>query len=324
MKTTMKIYTHVTNKMKKDASTYNSHLNDRLVNFNPNLSDIHTLKENSNIQIETWGYKSMKFSDFETDEKKSDKYIPKIAILDSGISTDHQELKGVIRGEYNAIDPNSSVKDDLGHGTAIAGIIASLDNTEGIVGTSHGMDLYSVKILDSNGEGSVDSLIRGIEWCIDNKIDVINVSFGMSSDNPKLKKAIDKAIKANMIIVAAAGNNTRLMVDYPAKYEGVISINAVNKQYKTEKLYSSRGKIDFCAPGINILTLSNKGNYKEFSGTSFAAAFVSGFVVNLLNAPSKYGIDLNDKYSTIYSYLKEHAVNLGEKDLYGNGFIQYQ
>ncbi|GIP64473.1 hypothetical protein J32TS6_30280 [Virgibacillus pantothenticus] len=97
MKTTMKIYTHVTNKMKKDASTYNSHLNDRLVNFNPNLSDIHTLKENSNIQIETWGYKSMKFSDFETDEKKSDKYIPKIAILDSGISTDHQELKGVIR-----------------------------------------------------------------------------------------------------------------------------------------------------------------------------------------------------------------------------------
>lgn len=70
-KTTMKIYTHVTNKMKKDASTYNSHLNDRLVNFNPNLSDIHTLKENSNIQIETWGYKSMKFSDFETDEKKA-------------------------------------------------------------------------------------------------------------------------------------------------------------------------------------------------------------------------------------------------------------
>jgi subtilisin family serine protease len=263
----------------------------------------------------------MRFSKFEENEK-SENYTPKVAILDSGISTDHPELRNVLKGEYNAINPDSVVEDDLGHGSAVAGIIASLDNSEGIKGTSQNMILYSVKVLDSKGKGSVNSLIQGIEWCIDNKMDVINVSFGMASDNPRLKKAIDKALEKDIVIVAAAGNNSRLMVDYPAKYEGVISINAVNNQYKTEGMYSAKGKIDFSAPGVNILTLNNKNNYDEYSGTSFATAFVTGFVVNLLSNPGKYEVDLQNKNKTIYRYLKDHATDLGDKDLYGNGFIQ--
>ncbi|MFA7746556.1 S8 family serine peptidase, partial [Salinicoccus roseus] len=74
--------------------------------------------------------------------------------------------------------------DDVGHGTAIAGIIAAKDNSFGLVGIAPDTEIYSVKVLNSEAKGSLDTLVKGIEWCIDNNIQVINLSFGLTEDKP--------------------------------------------------------------------------------------------------------------------------------------------
>ncbi|PFA55335.1 S8 family serine peptidase, partial [Bacillus cereus] len=97
------------------------------------------------------------------------------------------DLVGKIKGEYNAINVDEPIVDNLGHGTAIAGIIAAKDNDKGVVGISPESDIFSVKVLSDSGEGDIGSLIRGIEWCINNEMDIFNISFGLGANNLELR-----------------------------------------------------------------------------------------------------------------------------------------
>ncbi|MBP3950317.1 S8 family serine peptidase [Bacillus suaedae] len=205
----------------------------------------------------------------------------KVAILDSGINKMHEDLEGKIVGEYNAIEPNTPIVDEFGHGTAIAGIITANSNDKGIVGVTQNVELYDVKVLDELGKGSVDNFIDGIEWCIENNIEVINVSFGLQSHNMELKKVIDKAISSGIIIIGAAGNNYGLTVDYPARYTDVISINSLNEELKRSST-AARGKIDFISPGVDILSTDKNGDYSLFTGTSFATAYATGVISTII------------------------------------------
>lgn len=153
-----------------------------------------------------------------------DDYKMRIAIVDSGINKDHEDLAGTVVKEFNVINKGEQIRDELGHGTAIAGIIAAQDNNMGIIGIAPSTEIYDVKVLDDEGKGNVDHFIEAIEWCIEEQIDIINISFGFQTDNDELKQTIDKAISKDIIIVASAGNNYGMKTDYPAKYENVISI----------------------------------------------------------------------------------------------------
>ncbi|MFS0883294.1 peptidase S8 [Bacillus sp. 7586-K] len=266
-------------------------------------------------QLITWGVKVV-YPSIETRSDKINKV--KVAIIDSGIFKDHADLKGIVKKQYNATSPNEPVIDEYGHGTAVAGIIAAHHNEFGIVGVTQDIDLYDVKVLDDSGKGEPEHLISAIKWCIEQNVDIINISFGYQYDSPAIKEVVERAISSNIIIVAAAGNTYGLGVDYPAKYDKVISVTAINEHY--QRLSSSaKGKIDLSAPGLNILSTNNKGSYSLFNGTSFASAFVTGTIAEMLgNLEGKYDLE------EIFSLIKKNTNDLGEKGFdtkYGYGLL---
>lgn len=212
----------------------------------------------------------------------------KVAILDSGIS-DHSDLKNNIKGEFNTINPGSPIVDIYGHGTHIAGIIGAQNNDFGVVGIAPKCDVYGVKILDDIGWGYLSDLIEGINWCIENKMQVINISSEVEEDYQELNEVIKKALNSGIIIVAAAGNTYSGNVTYPAGYEGVISVNGIDENDQICD-FSARGKIDFAAPGTNINSTYLDNNYTIWEGTSTAAAHVSGLIA-LMYADFKNDID---------------------------------
>lgn len=191
----------------------------------------------------------------------------RIAIVDSGINKDHEDLVGTVVKEFNVINKGKPIRDEFGHGTAIAGIIAAQDNNMGIIGIAPSTEIYDVKVLDNEGKGNIDHFIEAIEWCIEEQIDIINISFGFQTDNDELKQTIDKAISKGIIIVASAGNNYGMKTDYPAKYENVISITSIDGELQRSN-FASRQEIDFALPGEEILTTNNDDEYSLFNGTS--------------------------------------------------------
>jgi subtilisin family serine protease len=159
----------------------------------------------------------------------------RIGILDSGIAYTHPDLSNLQPG-YNAIFPNALPIDDYGHGTLVTGIIASQNNNIGTIGIAPKAEIYPVKVLDKYGEGDIDDITKGIYWCIDNKIQIINMSFALPNDNQVLHDAINKAMQSGIIIVASASNTFGGSSEYPASYDQVISVTAVDIFLRTQSL----------------------------------------------------------------------------------------
>ncbi|MGE7091932.1 S8 family serine peptidase [Lysinibacillus sp. NPDC048646] len=237
----------------------------------------------------------------------------KVAIMDSGINKSHPDLNIQEENSVNFVELEKKVIDDFGHGTAIAGIIAAQNNDFGIQGIAPNVEIFDLKVLDEKGKGSIDDFIKAVEWCITNEIDVINVSFGFQTENERLKEVIKRALDYSIIIVAAAGNTYGLGVEYPAKYEGVISVNSINQDLKLLNS-SASGKIDFVAPGFEVLSTDKAGGYSTFTGTSFAAAYITGAISKLLQENS-FNKNLGENI----------VIDLGENDYdssYGYGFLK--
>jgi subtilisin family serine protease len=197
----------------------------------------------------------------------------KLAVIDTGVDFDHPELK--VAGGFNAIDNAVSFKDDHGHGTHVSGTIAALDNAKGVVGVAPDVTLYGVKVLSASGRGTFAQVIAGMQWCVENGIDVANMSLGGSAGEPALAEAVTAVTAAGVTIVAAAGNSGG-SVGYPAAYPEVIAISASTSGDGLAN-FSSRGpQVDFIAPGLNIPSLFKGGGYKTLSGTSMACPHMAG------------------------------------------------
>lgn len=143
-------------------------------------------------------------------------------------------------------------------------------------------DLYSLKVLDSENEASISTVVKAIEWCIDNNIDIINMSFGMNSNSEILKKIIQKAYNHNILMVSAAGNAVN-KVQYPAAYKEVLSVGSVNEELQASE-FSDNADVDLVAPGESVQTIGFLGSYIKTSGTSIAAAHVTGVAAAVKSA----------------------------------------
>ncbi|OGO24506.1 MAG: hypothetical protein A2Z28_00270 [Chloroflexi bacterium RBG_16_51_9] len=217
----------------------------------------------------------------------------KVAIVDTGIDQDHPDLVGNIKGGVNfvakgrTVDP-SKWDDDNGHGSHVAGIVAAVDNDIGVIGVAHQAWLYGVKVLDKRGSGYLSDVILGIEWSIDNGMQVINMSLGTSSDVQSLHDAVDAAYAAGIVLVAAAGNSGDTDPDddviYPAKYASVIAVAATDDT-DTRASWSSDGPdVESAAPGVSIYSTYKGGGFATLSGTSMASPHVAGTVALVLAA----------------------------------------
>jgi len=241
----------------------------------------------------------------------------RVAILDTGIDLDHPDLLDNIKGSVNLIKPKKDADDDNGHGTHVAGVIAACDNDIGVIGTGPEIYLYAVKVLDKKGKGWLSDLIEGLEWCIQNEVQVVNMSLGSSADNQSFYEAIVNAYETGITLVAAAGNNGESggSLDYPAMYEETIAASAVDQFCQFAPFSSFGPEIDIAAPGVDIKSTYMRGSYMIMSGTSMAAAHVTGVVALILTTSSLpyYDVDGDGIWDPeeVKMRLKDTAEELG-------------
>lgn len=123
-------------------------------------------------------------------------------------------------------------------------------------GIAKDAQIYSVKVLDTQNQSTISKIVSGIYWCIDHNIDVINMSFGTAKYSETLKKAVEDASAAGIIMVASAGNRGEEAetMDYPAAYPEVLSVGAVNGEKQICSFTSKREDADIFAPGEKVWT----------------------------------------------------------------------
>jgi uncharacterized repeat protein (TIGR02543 family) len=215
-----------------------------------------------------------------------------VAVVDSGISAGHPDLSERLVPGYNFIADSSDSMDDYGHGTQVAGIIAAQYNQEsGASGVAPLSRLMPLKVLDANGEGTVADAAEAIIFAADSGTRVINLALGTYTESNVLRAAIEYAAERNILIIAAGGNNGTDEPAYPAAYPQTLAVGAVD-QFHNPCFFSNRGSyIDVAAPGKNILTTSFDGGHQELTGTSAAAAYLSGLAALLLAMEPTLGPD---------------------------------
>ncbi|MBC7336503.1 MAG: S8 family peptidase, partial [Clostridia bacterium] len=250
----------------------------------------------------------------------------KVAVLDTGIDLDHPDLQANIKGGINTIHPRKSPDDDNGHGTHVAGIIAAADNTVGVIGTAPKAWLYAVKVLDRRGSGYISDIIEGLDWCIRNGMQIVNMSFGTATDVPSLHEALVAAYNSGLVLVAAAGNGGPQddTVLYPARYEEVIAVSAVDGTDSIAS-WSSRGpEVELAAPGVDIYSTFRSGTYRVLSGTSMASPHVAGTAALAIASGITDANDNGRINDEVRERLRLTADDLGEPakdDLYGYGLV---
>ncbi|AKI93998.1 minor protease Epr [Bacillus subtilis] len=243
----------------------------------------------------------------------------KIAVIDSGISP-HDDLS--IAGGYSAVSYTSSYKDDNGHGTHVAGIIGAKHNGYGIDGIAPEAQIYAVKALDQNGSGDLQSLLQGIDWSIANRMDIVNMSLGTTSDSKILHDAVNKAYEQGVLLVAASGNDGNgKPVNYPAAYSSVVAVSATNEKNQLASFSTTGDEVEFSAPGTNITSTYLNQYYATGSGTSQATPHAAAmFALLKQRDPAETNVQLREE-------MRENIVDLGtagRDQQFGYGLIQYK
>ena len=217
----------------------------------------------------------------------------KVAVIDSGVSSDHPTLSGKVLPGNDFVVPGAGSCDENGHGTLIAGIIAGREHSSnGFVfqGIAPNASVVPVRVLrDQNRSFERDMPARiatAIRWAVDSGgAKVINLSLS-TTDDPQLSASVKYALDKGVVLVAAAGNESGgSNSTFPAAYDGVLGVAAVDRQDKHSDTSSSGQYVDLAAPGKQISGPSPAGGgylYSEPGGTSFASAYVSGVVALLL------------------------------------------
>jgi len=214
-----------------------------------------------------------------------------IAVCDTGVAADHEDLKNKIIEGYNFISDSNDTYDNHGHGTFVASIAAAeTNNGIGMSGVSWNSMIMPIKVMNNEGKGSYLQIAAGIRYAADNGAKIINLSVGGENPSFIIEDACKYAFEKGCVIVAASGN-TASAVLYPAAYDKYcIAVGA--SDYNDEiACFSNFGKsIDVVAPGVAVFgavynpdTPEKLSNYGWDSGTSFATPFVSGAVALLLS-----------------------------------------
>ena len=222
-----------------------------------------------------WGPPAIK-ADLAWDVQQGDYDNVKIAIVDTGIDYTHEDLGNYVSGGYDWINMDSDPWDDEGHGTHCAGIAAAvMDNDVGIAGIAQ-VQVMAEKVLDETGSGSDWDVSQGIIHATEEGADVISMSLGSPSASITLENACQYAWDAGCILTGAAGNDGTDTISYPARFDTVICVGAID-QTNTRCGFSNWGpEMELVAPGLQILSTTPGNSYESWDGTSMATPYVSG------------------------------------------------
>jgi len=252
---------------------------------------------------------------------------PVIAIIDTGVDITHPDLvdnlwtntaeaggeegydndgngfKNDVHG-WDFINNTGNIRDFNSHGTHVAGIAAAADNGVGIVGANPRALIMSVSVMQSGGTGDIATVVKGIDYAVQNGATVLNMSLGTYANSKAFRQALERAYQS-AVIVAAAGNDglgiypecnkdkKEYRPMFPAAYSFVLGVQATTQDgllagfsnfdcdgpnFSARKdTYGDDGyNYEMSAPGVDILSTVPNGNYKRFNGTSMAAPLVAG------------------------------------------------
>lgn len=275
----------------------------------------HAKKENrhkKNHSSVEWNVRMIKAES----TKESGEHPVKIAILDSGIDWGNDinlaYQTSLVPGEE---EMTQVFMDGSGHGSSVASLIAAQDNEDGITGINPNVDIYSYRVLDDYNQAPLSRVIEAIYMAIDQKVHIINMSFGLNEYSEALEQAVRDAKEAGILVIAAAGNTGAEGVQYPAAYEDAVAVGAVDK-YGTVEDYSAKGEeVEIVAPGELVRTTGFIGSEEVTSGTSLAAPQAAA-VASLI-----WQKDLKMPADFVRGLLNESANLYGDGDAYGNGLI---
>lgn len=275
-------------------------------------------------QILPWGVNRI---DAEKAWRKTSGKQIRVAIIDTG-SGPHPDLR--IWGGASMVDYTDSYNDDHFHGTHVAGIVAGINNEFGVVGVTPRARLYAVKVLNWGGSGYVSDVIEGLEWCVKNKMNAVNMSIGTPMNYRTLKLAVEAVNRAGISQIAAAGNNYYGQVIFPAALPPCLAISAINKDNELAYFSSTGPEIDFSAPGQDVLSTIRRNNipgYGLLSGTSMAAPHVTGTAALIMSIMPDPNNDGAWSPAEVRERLKKTTADLGDEgrdDIFGYGLVDAQ
>jgi hypothetical protein len=239
----------------------------------------------------------------------------RVAVVDSGVDSKHPELKNKIVVNKNAMNPLKKGLPDE-HGTHVAGIIsAEKGNGIGGYGIAPNAEIVSIDVFNRSMFVTDYTIAEGVLEAIRQKVDVINMSLGMYHPSPILKDAIQKALEAGIVVVAAAGNDGAAIANYPASFDGVISVGALDQDNQLAVFSTYGPSVDVVAPGQDVYSTVydfDKGSsFVNMSGTSMSSPVVAGAVALLLS-----------KHPNLTPYQVNYVLNKTAKDLGEKGYDQ--
>jgi subtilisin family serine protease len=247
----------------------------------------------------------------------------KVAVIDSGVDADHPGFNGQVKKRTWYRYGSSLRQDD--HGTHVAGTIHMM---------APEADIYDYRVFGARGYNVNSAIVAAIERAIDDGCQIINMSLGASAEDRRISRAVEKAYKAGVIMIGAAGNsgdNDPLTNEpgYPAMNEEVVSVAAVAKRERLPVAYfsNSNSAVDYSGIGVDVISFrAESDGYIIMQGTSMAAPHVCGFVTALMTEGGAYSDRIKDDASLRKLIDEEFLKDIGVKgpdNETGLGFLTY-
>lgn len=292
-----------TSKEERNNALKNFKKNKEVVSAEENI--VYTIMENQSFN--SWGIEKIGLDEAKQEVNDNGGNEVTVAIIDTGCDMElfNKSYQAKIVETYNVLNPGKDMTDEHGHGTKISGVIAE--------GTPDNVKILPVKV-SSDGTLYNTDIIAAINYIsYYKKADVINMSFVSYTKSDSMLQAINAANEANIICIAAAGNDNTSQYAYPAAYDSTISIAACDSTLKKASFSNYGSTITFTAPGVGIKSIKGTSN-----GTSIATPHAVCAAAILKSYNKNYTIE------NIIDILKIHAVDLGDRgrdDYYGHGLI---
>ncbi len=229
----------------------------------------------------------------------------KVAVIDTGVTANHPDLRGRVLKGRDFVSGGRNANDRNGHGTHVAGIIAAkANNKRGIAGLAPNARILPVRVLDAAGNGNTGTVAQGIIYSVRKGADIINLSLAAFEPDGATRSAVAYAVRKGVVVVAAAGNAglpcgvAGVPKTYPAAYPGVLGVGAIDKRGRVPGFSNCGSYVDVVAPGASILSTMTKrshrslpcytgSSYCTLSGTSMAAPYVAASAALLMSRKKK-------------------------------------
>lgn len=248
----------------------------------------------------------------------------KVAILDSGCIQHPDLINNIIGGKNFTTEGSETDYNDLnGHGTHVAGIIAGNGK---VMGVAPNAKLLILKVLDKTGNGNCQGMYDAINYAIEQKVDIINMSLGIAINVNEIHTMLKKAVDNNISVVCACGNegDGKAFTDeysYPAGYNEAISVGAIDNARVNAVFTNSNKEVDLVAHGVNVISTHLNNGYCSMSGTSQATPHVTGALA-LLKEYYRKTFEKEPTKVELYAQLIKRTVELNlDRKLQGQGML---